>query len=80
MAKKEKFGAFVISLDFEIHWGVRDYKPADGDYRQYLLGERQSVPAMLELFREFDVAATWATVGFLFANSKAELEKFKPEV
>ncbi len=80
MAKKEKFGAFVISLDFEIHWGVRDYKPADGDYRQYLLGERQSVPAMLELFREFDVAATWATVGFLFAKSKAELEKFKPEV
>jgi peptidoglycan/xylan/chitin deacetylase (PgdA/CDA1 family) len=35
---------------------------------------------MLELFREFDVAATWATVGFLFAKSKAELEKYKPKV
>jgi len=80
MAETKKFGAFVISLDFEIHWGVRDYKPADGDYSQHLLGERQSVPAMLELFREFEVAATWATVGFLFAKSKAELEKYTPEV
>lgn len=80
MAHKEKFGAFVISLDFEIHWGVRDLEPTDGDYRQALLGERESVPAMLELFKEFGVAATWATVGFLFAKSKAELERYKPEV
>lgn len=80
MQSQLKFGAFVISLDFEIHWGVRDYKPAEGDYSRHLKGERQSVPAMLELFKEFDVAATWATVGFLFAKSKAELEKYKPEV
>lgn len=76
----QKAGALVISLDFEIHWGVRDYKSADGDYRQHLLGERQSVPAMLALFREFEIAATWATVGFLFARSKADLEKYKPAV
>ncbi|HLM62313.1 MAG TPA: hypothetical protein VK308_16035, partial [Pyrinomonadaceae bacterium] len=80
MISKRKIGAFVISLDFEIHWGVRDYKPSDGDYRPHLLGERQAVPAMLELFKEFEVAATWATVGFLFAKSKAELEKYKPKV
>jgi peptidoglycan/xylan/chitin deacetylase (PgdA/CDA1 family) len=80
MTGKRKVGAFVISLDFEIHWGVRDYKPADGDYSRHLLGERQSVPAMLELFKEYEVAATWATVGFLFAKSKAELEKYKPNI
>lgn len=80
MKDGQKIGALVISLDFEIHWGVRDYKSADGDYRPHLLGERQSVPAMLTLFREFEVAATWATVGFLFARSKADLEKYKPAV
>ncbi len=80
MLKNKKVGAFVISLDFEIHWGVRDHKPADGDYNKYLLGERQSVPAMLELFKEYDVAATWATVGFLFAKSKAELAEYKPKI
>ena len=80
MINERKVGAFVISLDFEIQWGVRDYNPPDGNYSRHLLGERQSVPAMLELFKEYGVAATWATVGFLFAKSKAELEKYKPKV
>lgn len=80
MSKRKKFGALVISLDFEIHWGVRDYKSPDGDYRRHLVGERQSVPAMLEVFEEYDVAATWATVGFLFAKSKNDLEKYKPKI
>ncbi len=35
---------------------------------------------MLALFEEFDIAATWATVGFLFAKSKQELEEFSPSV
>lgn len=79
MNKPEKFGALVISLDFEIHWGVRDYESTDGNYRQNLLGGREAVLAMLEIFEEFGVAATWATVGFLFAKSKSDLEKYKPE-
>jgi peptidoglycan/xylan/chitin deacetylase (PgdA/CDA1 family) len=73
-------GALVVSLDFELHWGVRDHAPADGPYRANLLGERRAVPALLSLFREYDVAATWATVGFLFARSRAELERCSPAV
>jgi len=80
MSQKPDFGAFVISLDFEIHWGVRDHFSLDHGYQENLLGERQSVPAMLQLFKEFEVAATWAIVGFLFAESKEELEKYKPSV
>ncbi|HEV2929768.1 MAG TPA: hypothetical protein VGW74_13830, partial [Propionibacteriaceae bacterium] len=73
------FGALVVSLDFELLWGVRDRYPADGgSYRQNLLGVRQAVPRMLALFREFDIAVTWATVGALFARSRAELERFRP--
>jgi hypothetical protein len=73
------FGALVVSLDFELLWGVRDRYPADGGaYRRNLLGVRQAVPRMLALFEEFDVAGTWATVGALFARSRADLEQFWP--
>ena len=65
-------GALVISLDFELHWGVRD-KRSVADYRENLLGARCAVPAMLALFEEFGVRATWAIVGLLFAESRREM-------
>ncbi len=71
-------GGLVISLDFELHWGVRDRFPADGAYRAHLLGARRAVPLLLALFREFGIAATWATVGILFARTRAEVERFAP--
>src|SRR5918997_4330773 len=74
------YGALVISLDFELHWGVRHTIPPDGPYRRNLLGVWEAVPKMLALFEEYDVAATWATVGFLFAKSRQELEEFSPPV
>ncbi len=74
------FGALVISLDFELHWGVRDKCAPDGPYRDNLLGARKAIPQILDLFEEFEVAATWATVGFLFAESRHEREKFAPAV
>ncbi len=73
-------GALVISLDFELHWGVRDIHPADGSYRETLLAARELIPELLSLFNEFEIAATWATVGFLFAHSQEELERFSPGV
>src|SRR3984885_4318687 len=74
------FGALVISLDFELHWGVRDKRPVDGPYRENLLGAREAIPRMLDLFEEFGVAATWATVGFLFAKNRREREEFSPSI
>ena len=72
------FGALVISLDFEIHWGVRHGVRVDGPYAANLRGVREAIPGMLDLFAEYGVAATWATVGFLFARDRAELERFSP--
>jgi peptidoglycan/xylan/chitin deacetylase (PgdA/CDA1 family) len=71
-------GALVISLDFELHWGVRDVYPATGSYTKSLLGARRAIPRLLDLFVEYGVKATWATVGFLFAESRDELEAFRP--
>jgi len=71
-------GTFVISLDFELHWGVRDHRTV-ADYRENLLGVRRAVPALLALFSEYGIRATWATVGFLFFESKDELMAALPK-
>jgi hypothetical protein len=71
-------GALVVSLDFELAWGVHDSLGRDGSYRAHLLGARAAVPALLDAFAHYDVAATWATVGFLFAESREELEVHAP--
>ncbi|MCX7783508.1 MAG: hypothetical protein N2318_07660, partial [Meiothermus sp.] len=65
-------GIFTISLDFELYWGVRDKLPLE-QYRANLLGVRQAVPALLDLFSKYEIHATWAVVGFLFFESKAQL-------
>jgi peptidoglycan/xylan/chitin deacetylase (PgdA/CDA1 family) len=71
-------GALVISLDFELHWGVRHSRTLDS-YRENLLGVRSAVPAILELFSEFGIHATWATVGLLFFESKREMMDHLPD-
>lgn len=71
-------GQFVISLDFELLWGVRDHSDKLG-YGQNVLGAREAVPHMLELFVTHGIRATWATVGFLFCETKDELIAALPE-
>lgn len=56
----------VVSLDFELRWGVHDVMGDDIDtYRAELEGARAVVPALLRLFEDLDVRATWACVGAL---------------
>ena len=71
-------GALVISLDFELFWGVRDHRSLDNKERHRLLAARAVIPRLLTLFREFSIHATWATVGALFAGSNDEFEAFAP--
>ena len=73
-------GALVVSLDFELAWGVHDSLGSDGAYRANLVGAREAVPRLLELFDAYGIAATWATVGFLFAESRDELDAYRPSV
>jgi len=71
-------GGFVISLDFELHWGIRDHSTVE-QYRENLLGVRQAVPAILELFERYGLHATWATVGFLFFENRDDLKAALPK-
>lgn len=70
--------AFVISLDFELMWGVRD-KRTIADYGDHILGVRQAIPAMLALFKRYQVKATWAAVGMLLFDRRADLLASLPE-
>ena len=71
-------GRFVISLDFELLWGVRDHADRDA-YGANILGAREAIPRLLDAFSEAEISATWATVGFLFCESKEELMASLPE-
>jgi peptidoglycan/xylan/chitin deacetylase (PgdA/CDA1 family) len=72
-------GTFIISLDFELHWGGFEKWPVE-QYRQYFLNTRKAIPAMLALFRKYDIHVTWAGVGLLFYETKRQLLEDMPEI
>lgn len=72
-------GQFVLSLDFELFWGVWDVASIES-YGANILGVKQVIPSLLELFEQYNIKATFATVGFLFAANKDELEKYNPSL
>lgn len=70
-------GIFTISLDLELYWGTRD-KLSLAQYQDNILGTRQAVPALLRLFGDYQVGATWAVVGFLMCRNKDQLLECLP--
>ena len=72
-----KQGGFILSLDFELNWGTWSEVSLDRN-RKRLEETRRVIPRLLELFTEYNVHATWATVGFLFCGSRDELMDRRP--
>ena len=72
-------GAFIISLDFELHWGGFEKWPVD-QYHQYFINTRKAIPAMLKLFQKYDTHVTWAGVGLLFHENKLQLMEDMPKL
>ena len=71
-------GTLIVSLDFELFWGMLDCSTLEA-YQDNVLGGRAGIPRMLSLFEKYDIHATWATVGFLFARDYQELKSYFPE-
>ncbi len=71
-------GKFIISLDFEIMWGVRDLVTIQ-QYGDHLRGVHTAIPSMLRLFSKYNVNATFAAVGLLFFESKEQMMAALPE-
>jgi len=68
----KEVGKFVISLDFELMWGVRDKKTVK-DYGANIIGVHKVIPRLLEIFRKHKIKATFSTIGLLFFKNKEEL-------
>jgi peptidoglycan/xylan/chitin deacetylase (PgdA/CDA1 family) len=71
--------SLVISLDFELFWGVADSRTMAG-YRRNIEGEWDAIPRMLALFRRYGIHATWAAVGMLMCRDYAQWREIRPAV
>jgi peptidoglycan/xylan/chitin deacetylase (PgdA/CDA1 family) len=72
-------GSFVISLDFELLWGMRDLPDADL-YKDSVLGVEPVISKMVNLFNKYNVSATFATVGLVLCNSRDEICQYAPKL
>jgi len=70
-------GTFVISLDLELMWGVRD-KRTVASWGDAVRGERRAIPEILRRFSDAGVRATWAVVGMVFAADKDAIARHAP--
>ena len=70
-------GQFVISIDFEKYWGMRDHKSIN-DYKKNLERVDFINEALLAIFKKYEIHCTWAFVGFLIHENKEELLKEIP--
>lgn len=70
---------FVISLDFELFWGVSDTQTIAG-YGRNVLGEWEVIPRMLALYRQHGIRVTWATVGMAMCRGYAQWRDIRPAI
>ena len=66
-------GTFMVSLDFELFWGMLDVCALE-DYQDNVLGGKKAIPQLLKLFEKYGIHATfnphsgcWAPEGKVYA-------------
>ncbi|MCF4102665.1 polysaccharide deacetylase family protein [Gillisia sp. M10.2A] len=74
-----KGGNFIISLDFELLWGVFDKVSID-EKIIYFRNTRKLIPEILAIFKQYEIHATWAIVGMLFNTDWKEWQINTPNV
>ncbi len=71
-------GGLIISLDFELYWGLGDHIDYD-EYFNYFEKTIKLVPQILALFDKYQISCTWATVGMLWNTDWTTWENNKPK-
>lgn len=74
-----KNGVLVISLDFELVWGLFDHINIV-DKATYFKNTLDAIPQMLSVFEKNAIHVTWATVGMLFNENWEEWHSNIPEI
>lgn len=72
-----KKGTLVISLDFELIWGIFDHADIVNK-KDYFDNTLEVIPKILDCFNVNEVKATWATVGMLFNENWEEWQSNCP--
>jgi len=70
---------FIISLDFELHWGRFDKADPLGT-KKYYRNTQKTIPKILSIFETYQINATWAAVGMLLAKNKNEWKQYAPKL
>lgn len=60
-------------------WGVADSRTI-ANYGRNIEGSLTAIPKLLEMFRRYDVRATWATVGMLMCRDFSQWSDIRPAV
>lgn len=71
-------GTMVVSLDFELMWGVLDKKNVT-TYGQNIRNGKKCIFSILSLFEKYGIHATWGIVGFMYFKNFHDLEMNLPE-
>ncbi len=75
----KKNGNFVISLDFELMWGVLDSRTIDS-YGKNIAKVNEIIPRLIVLFEKYEIKATFSTVGLLFYESFESRNEIIPKI
>jgi len=73
-----KKGTLVISLDFELVWGLFDHIEIN-DKASYFNHTLEAIPQIVSIFEKNNIQATWATVGMLFNENWEEWHSNIPD-
>ncbi len=77
--KNHDYGCMVISLDFELMWGVMDHKNPM-DYKENIKNVWKAVPLILKAFVSYNIHATWGVVGLLMQKDIDDCSLNMPEL
>jgi hypothetical protein len=72
-------GHLVISLDFELFWGIFDVRTLES-YKSSLEKVPEIIPRLLALSDIHNIRLSFATVGFLLAKNIEEIIQFSPKI
>ncbi|MDX1718623.1 MAG: polysaccharide deacetylase family protein [Salegentibacter mishustinae] len=74
-----KNGFLVLSLDFELLWGIFDVVDFSKK-EKYVQNTLDVIPKILNLFEDKEIHCTWAIVGMLFNNDWEEWKNNIPKI
>lgn len=72
-------GLFVISLDFELFWGIHDAFKIE-NYYDNVNNVKIVMPRLLALFDKYHICATFATVGTIYHKNFDEFSSYSYDV